>query len=123
MHNVNRNHHTQAERGRQWRSGPSEEEQQSIPGVTAAEIQNVDLNRATEAQLADIEDIDAQLAHNIVAYRVHHGHFESWEDVRKVPGIDASHIQALQHAARLGGQADATTELTHREEPTKHGVP
>lgn len=117
------NHHNHTERGRQWRSGTSEEEQQSIPGVTAAEIQSVDLNRATEAQLADIEDIDAQLAHNIVAYRVHHGHFESWEDVRKVPGIDGSHIQTLQHAARLGGQADSTAELTHREEPTKHGLP
>ena len=123
MHNVNRNHHSQAERGRQWRSGPSDEEQQSIPGVSAAELQGVDLNRATEMQLVDIDDIDAQLAHNIVAYRVHHGHFESWEDVRKVPGIDAHHIQALQHAARLGGQADASAEVTHRDSTTSGGVP
>jgi DNA uptake protein ComE-like DNA-binding protein len=119
MHNVNRN----PERGRQWRNGPSDDAQQSIPGVSAADVQNVDLNRATEMQLVDIDDIDAQLAHNIVAYRVHHGHFESWEDVRKVPGIDGHHIQALQHAARLGGQADALPEPTHRDSSTTGGVP
>lgn len=123
MHNVNRSHHQQAERGRQWRNGPSDEEQQSIPGVSAAELQSVDLNRATEGQLAEIDDLDAALAHSIVAYRVHHGHFESWDDVRKVPGLEAHHVQSLQHAARLGGQADTQPDPTHREPPPERGVP
>lgn len=120
MHNVNRNH---AERGRQWRSGPDDEDQRSIPGVTAAELQAVDLNRATEAQLAEIDDLDGNLAHNIVAYRVHHGHFESWEDLRKVPGIEQRHVASLQHAARIGGPGDATDVPTHRDDPVSGGLP
>jgi DNA uptake protein ComE-like DNA-binding protein len=123
MHNVNRNHPNQHERGRQWRSGPDEEEQRSIPGVSAAELQSVDLNRATEGQLAEIDDLDANIAHNIVAYRVHHGHFESWEDLRKVPGIDGHHVISLQHAARIGGPGDAADAPTHRDDPTTGGVP
>jgi competence ComEA-like helix-hairpin-helix protein len=121
MHNVNRHH---AERGKQWRSGPDDEDQRSIPGVSAAELQRVDINRATEAELADIDDLDGALAHNIVAYRVHHGHFESWEDLRKVPGLETRHVTSLQHAARIGGPGDAADTPTHRdEEPSVGGLP
>jgi competence ComEA-like helix-hairpin-helix protein len=120
MHNVNRNH---ADRGRQWRSGPDESEQRSIPGVSAAEIQRVDLNRATEGELAALDDLDATIAHSIVSYRVHHGHFESWDDLRKVPGIAAEHVQSLQHAARIGGPGDAADAPTHRDDLTSGGIP
>lgn len=121
MHNVNRSHHS--EQGRQWRSGPSDEEQGSIPGVTADELQRVDLNRATERELAGVDDLDEAIAHQIVAHRVHHGHFESWEDLRKVPGIEPHHVQSLQHAARIGGPGDASDVITHREDPASGGTP
>lgn len=103
------------ERGRSWRSGPDDEEQRSIPGVSAAELQSVDLNRATEQELADIDELGVVLAHSIVSYRVHHGHFESWEDLRKVPGLEPQHVHSLQHAARIGGPGDASDGPTHKD--------
>lgn len=121
--NIGNRINSHQERGRTWRSGPDDEDQRSIPGVTAAEIQNMDINRATEPELADIEDIGGALAHAIVAYRVHHGHFESWEDLRKVPGIQDHQVQLLQHAARIGGPGDAADKPTHRDDPQKPNGP
>lgn len=121
--NIGNRINNHQERGRTWRSGPDEEDQRSIPGVTAAELQRMDLNRATEREIAEIDDVGEQVAHNIVAYRVHHGHFESWEDLRKVPGIDGHHVQLLQHAARIGGPGDASDQTTHRDEQTLGGLP
>jgi DNA uptake protein ComE-like DNA-binding protein len=85
-----------------WRSGPSEEEQTSPPGVTSAELQLVDLNHTTERELCAVDELDPKLVHALINYRVHHGHFESWQDLTKVPGIEARDVASLQRIARIG---------------------
>ena len=93
-------HHQRAET--RWRSGPSEQEQTSPPGVSSAELQLVDLNHTTERELCAVEELDPTLVHALISYRVHHGHFESWDDVGKVPGIEARDLASLQRIARIG---------------------
>ena len=52
----------------------------------------VNVNAATANELQDGLKIPERDAHAIVAWREQHGKFKSFEEVRKVPGLDASKI-------------------------------
>ena len=103
MHNVNRNRANAQEQalrrhGPFWEGGTS-------PGLdgNAAATQSIDLNHATREQLMEIESIGEYEARAIIAHRILHGHFLSWDDIRRrVPGIDAERLRNLQLAARIG---------------------
>ena len=69
-------------------------QRQSSPGT-------LELNRATEAELAEIDFIGKKLAQAIVAQRNTAGAFRSWDDVARVPGLDAKRVAELQRATRL----------------------
>jgi competence ComEA-like helix-hairpin-helix protein len=60
------------------------------------------LNQASEAEIAEIDMIGKKLAHAIVTERDQRGGFNSWEELRQVPGLDAMKIAELQRATRLG---------------------
>ena len=62
----------------------------------------LDLNHASEAQIAEIDLIGKKLAHAIVGKRSERGGFRSWEELQDIPGLDAKRIAELQRAARLG---------------------
>lgn len=62
----------------------------------------LDLNRASEPEIAEIDMIGKKLAQAIVAARSQRGGFSSWEDLREVQGLDAMKIAELQRAAKLG---------------------
>jgi competence ComEA-like helix-hairpin-helix protein len=62
----------------------------------------VDLNTASEQDLAEIDMIGRKLAHTIVQVRGQRGSFRTWEELRQVPGLDPMKIAELQRAARLG---------------------
>jgi len=72
-------------------------------GETTAETQSIDLNHATESQLLEVEGFDSALAHTLVEWRTHHGHFESWDDVAGVPDLTDELVRALRRATRLPG--------------------
>ena len=110
MQNVNRGR-DRRETQRTKRSGPAEESQTDIFGTSAAEVQTLDLNHATAPQLEAIEDLSAELARAIVEYRVHHGHFTSWDEVAQVSGMTDEQLIAIQRAARIGGHADSVGHL------------
>jgi DNA uptake protein ComE-like DNA-binding protein len=61
----------------------------------------LDLNRASEAEIAEIDMIGKKLAHAIVERRAVQGSIESWEELRAIPGLDAMKIAELQRAAHL----------------------
>jgi competence protein ComEA len=65
----------------------------------------LDLNTASEAQLAEIDMIGKKLAHAIVERRDAHGGFGSWDDLRNIDGLEPMKLAELQRAARLGPQA------------------
>lgn len=72
------------------------------PADIGAIAQEIDLNHATWQELTNIEGIDAPLAKALIEYRTFHGHFQSWEDVGRVPGMDHDLVTQVQHAARIG---------------------
>ena len=86
-------------------SAPTERIQTDSPhdqrGASAAAL---DLNHASEHDIAEIDMIGKKLAHAIVEARGQSGGFGSWDDLRQVPGLDAMKIAELQRAARLGTQ-------------------
>jgi competence protein ComEA len=61
----------------------------------------LDLNRASESEIAEIDMIGKKLAHAIVEQRSVGGTFKSWDDLKQVPGLDAMKIAELQRASRL----------------------
>jgi DNA uptake protein ComE-like DNA-binding protein len=103
MHNVNKNRANVQELTRKRHRSSGEDT--PFPGVdeTAASAQSIDLNHATCDQLAEIDGIETELARSIVEHRTFNGHFLAWDDVRRVPGMDDEHVEALQHAVRIGG--------------------
>ncbi len=64
--------------------------------------QSIDLNHATWQQLTAVDEIEEAVAKAVVEYRTFHGHFLSWEDVQRVPGMNGELVAQLQHSARIG---------------------
>jgi competence protein ComEA len=62
----------------------------------------IDLNRANESEIAEIDMIGKKLARSIVEHRTASGGFRSWDELGQVPGLDAMKIAELQRASRLG---------------------
>ncbi len=65
----------------------------------------IDLNHASESEIAEIDFIGKKIAHAIVERRTASHGFQSWDDLRQVPGLDAKRIAELQRAARLGSHS------------------
>jgi len=63
---------------------------------------SIDLNRANESEIAEIDMIGKKLARSIVEHRIASGGFRSWDELKQVPGLDAMKIAELQRASRLG---------------------
>lgn len=72
----------------------------SLDPEDAAAEQDIDLNHAPIAQLAPL--IGEKCARALVDYRVHHGHFRSWDDVRAVSNMDEEAFVELKRTARIG---------------------
>src|SRR5688572_3600717 len=62
----------------------------------------LDINSASEEELAEVDMIGKKLAHTIVQMRGQRGTFRSWEELRQVPGLDPMKIAELQRATSLG---------------------
>ena len=70
-------------------------ENQELAKASSEEPQTVDLNRATEEQLASIPGIGPVLAQRIVDYRQAKGAFLAPEEITAVPGIGPSSYERL----------------------------
>ena len=57
----------------------------------------VNVNTATAAELPLVLDISEATAQALVKYREAHGKFKSFEDLKKVPGLNAAKLQARQN--------------------------
>jgi competence protein ComEA len=85
-------------------SAPTQRIQTDSPNDARASSAALDLNHASEQDIAEIDMIGKKLAHAIVEARGRSGGFATWEDLRQVPGLDPMKIAELQRAARLGSQ-------------------
>jgi competence ComEA-like helix-hairpin-helix protein len=64
---------------------------------------HVRLNESGEQDLAAVDVIGPQHAHEIVAYRQEHGPFQSLDDLESVPGIEASLVSKLRELVSAEG--------------------
>jgi competence protein ComEA len=60
-----------------------------------------DLNAVSEAELARVEGIGPKLAHALVQGREARNGFQSWEEVRGVPGVGPVKLGRLQEVSEL----------------------
>ena len=72
---------------------------EAVQAEAAAQTAVVDINTASEAELATLTNIGEAKAREIVAYRKANGPFASVEDLAKVKGIGAATIE--KNRARL----------------------
>lgn len=70
------------------------------PGLTLG--LKLNLNHASEDDLARLAGIGAQAAHELVRARSERGGFRSWDEVDAVPGIGPARLSALQGATEIG---------------------
>ncbi len=84
------------------RKARSAADKMSTAGGNAATTEPVDLNRANEAALQVLPGLDAMKAKAIVAYRKHHGPFQSVEDLSKVPGLGEKFLAQLKAQVTVG---------------------
>ena len=82
-------------------SAPTQRIQTDSPNDVRASSAALDLNHASEHDIAEIDMIGKKLAHAIVQQRAVAGGFQNWDDLKRVPGLDAMKIAELQRAARL----------------------
>ena len=61
----------------------------------------LDLNRATETELALVPGVGPSLARSLVEARSADGGFRTWDEVDRVPGIGPAKLMALQSAAEI----------------------
>ena len=67
---------------------------------------NLDLNTASEQEIAVIQGIGRDQAKKIVEYRSQHGPFKSWEDLKQVPGMPGTTMDNFRrHGCTVGGKA------------------
>jgi competence protein ComEA len=70
----------------------TEEELASVAGYLSKYLGKVSVNAASAKEIQDGLKIAEKDARRIVAWREQHGRFRSFEEVRKVPGVDAAGI-------------------------------
>lgn len=64
------------------------------PATEKSAASSVNANQATAAELSAALELPPAQGEAIVAYRQQNGKFKDWHDLTKVPGIDASKIEA-----------------------------
>ena len=57
----------------------------------------IEVNKAPATQLATDLGVTSQEADAIVKYRTDKGNFKAWDDLSKVPGLDAKKIEPLKN--------------------------
>jgi competence protein ComEA len=62
----------------------------------------LDLNRASEVDLAAIDGVGPALARAIVEARARQGGFKSWDEIDQVPGVGPARLEGLKAVATLG---------------------
>jgi competence protein ComEA len=70
----------------------SNEQVQQINEYLAKNFGQVNPNKSTPAEIADVLAITPAQAEAIVKYRTEHGDFKTFDDVKKVPGLETAKL-------------------------------
>lgn len=82
----------------------------------------VDLNAATEQELAELDGIGAAKAKAIVEYRKQHGAFKRPEDLMNVSGIGPKTFQSNKDRITIGGARPSVSEGGKKEMKSSAGT-
>jgi len=68
----------------------------------------IDLNSTNEMELMKIEGLSKERAQAIINYRDQHGRFQSWDDLKNIPGFSDTLVSVLKRSgATFGGKKAA----------------
>ena len=76
------------------RGGATPEEMTAIMKYVVTQFGRVNVNRAAAAELVEIVGVANAEATAIVDYRTKNGEFRSFDDLRKVPGVDVANLES-----------------------------
>jgi competence protein ComEA len=74
----------------------TDQEFEQILAYLAKHFSPIKVNTAAAKDLEGLLDVPASVAEAIAAYRVANGEFKTVEDLKKVPGVESSKIEALK---------------------------
>lgn len=69
-----------------------------------AEYRRIDLNRASEDELAHIEGVGSQRAHQIIELRERKGTLHDYSELKEIQGFDDRLVEVVQRNTTLGGE-------------------
>jgi competence protein ComEA len=72
----------------------SDNQWNDISAYLIKHFSKINVNRAAATDFEVVLDVDAKRAESIVSYRTEHGNFATLDDLKKVPGIDATTVDA-----------------------------
>ncbi len=80
----------------------SDEDWRQIRQYILGQLATIEINKAPAADLQAVFDVDSKLATAIVEYRTAHGgEFNSIDEIKKVPGLDAKKVDARKNRFRF----------------------
>lgn len=86
-------------------SGTAVETEVEVPQeAIQPDLSPLDLNSATEEELAELPGIGEELARRVVEYRTENGPFERVEDIMRVSGIGEGKFAALESRVTVDGK-------------------
>ncbi len=71
-------------------------------------VKNIDLNRASAEEIvrANIQHMSPDRVRDLIEYREENGPFESWDEVKTVPGFNQQMVDDLLEAGVILGQEE-----------------
>lgn len=96
-------------RDRRETAAPVETERAAAQEEFLPDLSPLDLNTATEAELAELPGIGEELARRIVAYREENGPFATVEELLEISGIGQGKLDALTDRVIAGAAGKERT--------------
>ena len=72
-----------------------------ITGIDSKENDTIDINKADEKELQELNGIGESLASSIIKYREENGKFKNIEDLKNVPGIGESKFSNIKEKIKV----------------------
>jgi competence protein ComEA len=82
----------------------SDDDTAAIMNYLATVFGHVNVNKASESDIATVLELASTEAAAIVRYRTTSGEFKTLDDLKKVPGFDLSHVEAKKDRITFAGQ-------------------
>jgi competence protein ComEA len=82
----------------------SDDDTAAIMNYVSTVLGRVNVNTATESDIATVLELASTEAATIVSYRTKVGEFKTLDDVKRVPGLDSSTVETKKDRITFAGQ-------------------